>query len=108
MAADVQPGTHVTAVGADAPGKQELDAVLFRKAAVRAVDSRSQCFDHGDAFHALKAGVVTEKDFVELGEVIANPALGRTRQDQITVADLTGLAMQDIEIAKLVYSRLTA
>lgn len=108
MAADVQPGTHVTAVGADAPGKQELDPALFRKAAVRAVDSRSQCFDHGDAFHALKAAVVTEKDFVELGEVIANPALGRARQDQITVADLTGLAMQDIEMAKLVYSRLTA
>jgi ornithine cyclodeaminase len=102
MAEDVQPGTHVTAVGADAPGKQELDPALFRKAAVRAVDSRSQCFDHGDAFHALKAAVVAEKDFVEVGEVIANPALGRTRQDQITVADLTGLAMQDIEIAKLV------
>jgi ornithine cyclodeaminase len=106
MAADVQPGTHVTAVGADAPGKQELDAALFRKAAVRAVDSRSQCFDHGDAFHALKAAVVAEKDFVELGEVIANPALGRSRQDQITIADLTGLAMQDIEIAKLVCAKL--
>lgn len=106
MAADVQPGTHITAVGADAPGKQELDAALFRKAEVRAVDSRSQCFDHGDAFHALRAGIVEEKQFVELGEVIANPALGRTREDQITIADLTGLAMQDIEIAKLACARL--
>ena len=106
MAADVQPGTHITAVGADAPGKQELDPAVFRKAAVRAVDSRSQCFDHGDAFHALKAGVVAEEDFVELGEVIANPALGRRSIDQITVADLTGLAMQDIEIAKLVCAKL--
>ena len=106
MAADVQPGTHITAVGADAPGKQELDPAVFRKAAVRVVDSRSQCFDHGDAFHALKAAVVAEKDFVELGEVIANPALGRRSLDQITVADLTGLAMQDIEIAKLVCAKL--
>ena len=107
-AADVQPGTHITAVGADAPGKQELDPALFQKAQVRAVDSRSQCFDHGDAFHALRAGVVDEKQFVELGEVVANPALGRTREDQITICDLTGLAMQDIEIAKLACARLMA
>jgi ornithine cyclodeaminase len=101
QAADVRPGTHITAVGADAPGKQELEAELFRKAQVRVVDSRSQCFDHGDAVHALQAGVVQEKDFVELGEVIANPALGRTREEQISLVDLTGLAIQDIEIAKL-------
>lgn len=106
FAADVQPGTHITAVGADAPGKQELDAELFRKAQVRAVDSRSQCFDHGDSFHALEAGLVKEADFVELGEVIAQRSRGRTGEEQITIADLTGLAMQDIEIAKLVYARL--
>lgn len=105
-AEDVQPGTHITAVGADAPGKQELDPVLFQKAQIRAVDSRSQCFDHGDAFHALKAGLVEEKQFVELGEVVANPALRRADDSQTTIADLTGLAMQDIEIAKLVCARL--
>lgn len=107
-AQDVRPGTHITAVGADAPGKQELEAALFAKAHARVVDSRSQCFDHGDSFHALKAGVVTEKQFVELGEVVAHPALGRTAPDQITLVDLTGLAMQDIEIAKLACARLMA
>jgi ornithine cyclodeaminase len=106
FAADIRPGTHITAVGADASGKQELDAELFRKAQVRAVDSRSQCFDHGDSVHALRAGAVVESKFVELGEVIAQPGLGRTSEQQITLADLTGLAMQDIEIAKLVCARL--
>lgn len=106
FARDVRPGTHITAVGADASGKQELDAEIFRKAEVLAVDSRSQCFDHGDSAHALRAGLVAQSKFVELGEVIAQPALGRTGDEQVSLADLTGLAMQDIEIAKLVCSRL--
>jgi len=97
----IRPGTHVTAVGADAPGKQELDAALFARAHVLAVDSRSQCIDHGDSAHAVNAGVPKDR-FVELGEIIASPNLGRTREDQITIADLTGLAIQDIEAAKLV------
>jgi ornithine cyclodeaminase len=101
-AGDLRPGTHVTAVGADTPGKQELDPHIFARAAVRAVDSRAQCFDHGDAGHALRAGLVRTQDFVELGEVIAGAAPGRTAPEQITVADLTGVAVQDIAIARLV------
>ena len=102
---DVRPGTHITAVGADAPGKQELDPALLQRADVCAVDARSQCLDHGESVHALRAGLVAESRFVELGEIITQPSLGRTRADQITIADLTGLAIQDIEIAKLVVAR---
>jgi ornithine cyclodeaminase len=105
-AVDIRPGTHITAVGADAPGKQELDPEIFRRAQIRAVDSRSQCFDHGDAVHALQAGSVAQSEFVELGEIISNPTLGRTRDEQISIIDLTGLAIQDIEIAKLACARL--
>jgi ornithine cyclodeaminase len=105
-AADIRPGTHITAVGADAPGKQELDPEIFRRAQVRVVDSRSQCFDHGDAVHALQAGSVAASEFVELGEIVADPTLGRTRDEQISVVDLTGLAIQDIEIAKLACRQL--
>lgn len=97
----IRPGTHVTAVGADAPGKQELAAMLFARAAVCAVDSRSQCLHHGDSSHALRAGVVREADFAELGEIIAGTRPGRTAPEQITIADLTGLAIQDIQVAKL-------
>jgi len=97
----VRPGTHITAVGADSPGKQELEASLFAKAEVLAVDSRAQCFDHGDSMHALSSKVVAQSRFVELGEIIAGTARSRTSEQQITIADLTGLAVQDIEIAKL-------
>jgi|SRR5882724_1226593 len=97
----VRPGTHITAVGADSPGKQELEASLFAKAEVLAVDSRAQCFDHGESVHALNSKVVARSSFVELGEIIAGTVRGRTGDEQITIADLTGLAVQDIQIAKL-------
>jgi ornithine cyclodeaminase len=105
-AAAVQPGTHITAVGADAPGKQELAAELFARAQVVAVDSRSQCLDHGEAAHAVRARLRDAAQFVELGEIVAAPTLGRTGADQITIADLTGLAIQDIQIAKLACAEL--
>jgi ornithine cyclodeaminase len=97
----VRPGTHITAVGADGGGKQELDAELFKKASVFVVDSRRQCRELGDSSYALKAGFVKEDQLVELGTLIRKPELGRTSADQITICDLTGVAVQDIQIAKL-------
>jgi len=105
-ASESRPGTHITAVGADAPGKQELDPNIFKKAHVRIVDSLSQCVDHGDTGYAVKAGLIEEGVLVELGVVINRPELGRTSVKQITVADLTGVAVQDIQIAKLAYMAL--
>lgn len=102
QAGDLRAGSHVTAVGADMPGKRELDPQIFARAGVRAVDSRAQCFDHGEAGHALAAGIVDADRFVELGEIVADPSRGRTSPDQITVADLTGVAVQDVAIARLV------
>ncbi len=103
----VSSGTHITAVGADAPGKQELDPQIFKIADVRVVDSISQCVDHGDTSYAVKAGLIDSEQIVELGAVIKNPELGRTNEDQITIADLTGVAVQDIQIAKLAYEWLS-
>ena len=103
----VSAGTHITAVGADAPGKQELDPQIFKIADVRVVDSISQCVDHGDTSYAVKAGLIDSEQIVELGAVIKNPELGRTNEDQITIADLTGVAVQDIQIAKLAYEWLS-
>ena len=65
-------------------------------------DSVPQCTRYGECVHAVEAGVLEEGDIVELGDVIADPALGRTDDEQITVADLTGVAIQDIQIAKMV------
>lgn len=98
----VRPGTHITAMGSDDHGKQELEAALLGRADVVVADSRGQCVDHGECFHAVREGLLAEESIVELGEVIAEPTRGRTNDDQITVADLTGVAVQDIQIAKMV------
>lgn len=90
----VQPGTHITAVGADAPGKHELDPALLKRADSLVADSRSQCFDHGELSVLEPTASV-----VELGEVLAGQVPGRGTKNDITIADLTGIAAQDIAIA---------
>ncbi len=98
----VQKGTHITAMGSDDHGKQELEAELLAKADLVVADSLSQCVDHGECFAAVQGGHIEKDSILELGDVIKTPALGRTSEDQITVADLTGVAIQDIQIAKMV------
>jgi ornithine cyclodeaminase len=98
----VQPGTHITAMGSDDDGKQELDVALLGKADRIVADSVSQCSQYGECVHAINAGVISLDDIVELGAVVSNSTDGRTSDDQITIADLTGVAVQDIQIAKMI------
>ncbi|MCW3478322.1 ornithine cyclodeaminase family protein [Neisseriaceae bacterium JH1-16] len=98
----IQPGTHITAVGADAEGKQELATDLVARADLIAVDSLAQCSAYGEVSHAMKAGLVPVARLVELGRLLAGEAPARQSDKQITVADLTGLAIQDVQIAKSV------
>lgn len=100
----IQPGTHITAMGSDTPGKQELDTDILNMADVIVADSISQCRERGEIAHALRAGVIAEDDIVELGAVLCGDSPGRTNENQITVADLTGVAVQDIQIAAAVYN----
>ena len=65
-------------------------------------DSVVQCVDHRECFHAIEDCVVDESAICELGTVIENPRSGRTNDHQITIADLTGVAIQDIQIATMV------
>ena len=104
----VRAGTHITAMGSDDHGKQELDADLLGRADVVVADSRSQCVDHGECHHAVEGGFLDEADIVELGDIVSRPSEGRTRADQVTVADLTGVAIQDIQIAKMLRRALGA
>jgi ornithine cyclodeaminase len=106
FAQQIQKGTHITAVGADDMGKQELDAHIFKKADRIIVDSCSQCSIFGDTSFALRAGLIASNQMVELGSIIANPSLGRTDNEQITIADLTGVAIQDLQIAVATYTTL--
>ena len=98
----LEAGVHETAVGSDEPTKQELDPDVLARADVIAVDDRSQAARFGELHHALEAGVVKEADVVTLGELLEGAAAGRTRPEDITVADLTGVGVQDAAIAAFV------
>jgi len=102
----IRQGTHITAMGSDTPEKNELDPRILQKADIIVADSISQCLLRGEIHQALKAGVLEKEQVVELGNVIVNPDLQRTSEEQTTIADLTGVAVQDIQITKAVYHAL--
>lgn len=94
------PGVHVTAVGSDSPGKQELEAACLDRADLVVVDRFAQCAAFGELKHALDAGLLTRNDVHgELGALAAGRKPGRTREDEISIADLTGVGFQDTAIA---------
>jgi len=109
----IRPGTHITAVGSDTAAKQELEEGILAKADRIVVDSLSQSELRGEVFKAVSAGVIGRDRLAELGRVITDEKLRRVSENEITVADLTGVAVQDIQISKAVWttirsSRLTA
>jgi len=104
----IQKGTHITAIGSDTSEKNELDPLILKKADIVVADSIEQSKSRGEIYKALKAGVFTKSDYVELGQVITHKELQRISEDQITVADLTGVAIQDIQISVAVYNGLTS
>ena len=107
-AADVASGTHVTAMGSDAEHKNEIDPALIALATY-AADRLAQTRRLGEWHHAIAAGLVADTDTrPELGQIIAGEVPGRTRPDEITVADLTGTGIQDTAIAALALSRARA
>jgi ornithine cyclodeaminase len=93
-AGDVRPGSHVSAVGADSPGKQELDPELLRRASLLLVDSRAQCERLGELQHAPSERARA----VEIGAFCAAP-VAHDRAG-ITIADFTGLGAEDLFIAE--------
>jgi ornithine cyclodeaminase len=101
----IAPGTHVTAVGSDGPDKQELDGGVLAAADLVVADSLPQCLRLGEIHHAVDAGVLRAEDVVELGRITAGAAPGRTSENQRTVADLTGVGVQDVAAANLVMRR---
>ena len=107
-AEQIREGTHITAMGSDTQEKNELEPAILGKADLVVADSIEQCRVRGEIYHALTAGVLQDGDVLELGKVIVDPALQRADDSQITVADLTGVAVQDIQISKAVYQILRA
>ncbi len=102
----LHPGLHVTAMGSDAAGKNELDPEVLARADRVICDSRAQCAVAGELQHALERGlspVVTE-----LGEITSSVRPGRRGAEEITVADLTGTGVQDTAIAQLAFAKAVA
>jgi ornithine cyclodeaminase/alanine dehydrogenase-like protein (mu-crystallin family) len=100
-----EPGTHINAIGADAPGKQELPAEILCRARV-VVDHREQAAHSGEINVPVARGLFSpSRIHAELGEIVAGKIKGRVSADDITLFDSTGLAIQDIAVAKRLYDR---
>jgi alanine dehydrogenase len=101
----IRPGMHITAIGADGPGKQELDPQIFRRA-YAVVDYWPQARVFGEAQHGLRAGILSDADPPpELGAVIAGARRGRSAAAEITLFDSTGTGLQDVAAADVIYRR---
>jgi len=101
----VHPGTHITAMGSDTITKQEISSSVLLNADLVVADSCSQCEERGEIFKAIKEGF-RMKDVIELGQIIEGKSNKRLNDDQITIADHTGVAVQDIQISKAVLKYL--
>ena len=100
---NLKRGTHITALGSDSPEKQELEHGIFENADLIVADSKLQCSERGEIHHGIKNGIINQCDIHELGSLIGTNKTICCNENQITIADLTGVAVQDIQIAKAVY-----
>ena len=107
-AAQLRKGTHITAMGSDTADKQELDTKILRAADIVVADSLIQCQERGEIYRALLTGDLKIDKVIELGSAIESSNRIRVSEDQITVADLTGVAVQDVQIAIAVTAALAA
>ncbi|MGB9004779.1 MAG: hypothetical protein WCB96_03550 [Candidatus Aminicenantales bacterium] len=102
----LKKGVHLTAVGSDGPEKQELEPEVLAAADLIYCDSVKQCSRLGEVHHALEKKIITRgKISGELGDIILGRKPGRFDDEQITVADLTGLGAQDAAAAALIYRK---
>jgi alanine dehydrogenase len=103
----LRPGQHVSLMGADGPGKAEISLEELARARV-VVDEWEQASHNGDISRAVEAGTIGRADVAELGRILMGEDGGRAGDDEITVFDSTGLAVQDLAVAALVYERYRA
>lgn len=102
----IHPGLHITAMGADAPHKHELESQVLAEADLLVCDLKKQCFERGELHHGLIYGTIGERtEIIELGELTSGRHPGRTADAQITICDLTGVGVQDAAIATLAYEK---
>jgi alanine dehydrogenase len=102
----VKTGTFIAAVGADNPYKQEIEPELLASARL-VLDDAQQCASMGELHHAIERGLKAREnpEDAELAEVVAGKKPGRTGDDEITIFDSTGVALEDVAAAVMVYER---
>ncbi|GAB7543946.1 ornithine cyclodeaminase family protein [Cupriavidus sp. 8B] len=99
----VKPGTHIVAIGTDQLGKQELDPEIFRNAKI-VNDSIEQCIEKGETWHPLNKNIITKYDIHgEIGEILLGKKPGRENDNEITIFDSTGMAIQDNTTSARIY-----
>ena len=103
----LQPGQHVSLMGADGPGKAEIAVEELARVRVFC-DDWEQASHNGDLVHAVEAGVISQDEVTQLGDVLSDSSPGRKAPDEITVFDSTGLAIQDLAVGIEVVKRLGA
>ena len=99
-------GQHVSLMGADGPGKAEIAVEEITRSSVFC-DEWEQASHGGELAAAVQAGVLARDDVTELGAVLLGEAAGRQSEDEITIFDSTGLAIQDLAIAVAAFERAT-
>jgi ornithine cyclodeaminase len=104
----MHPGLHVTAMGSDQAGKNEIDPRALVAADLYVADRVSQCEKLGELRAAIAAGLWTGGTPPELGEIVSGAKPGRVRDDQVTICDLTGTGAQDTAIATFARARAKA
>jgi alanine dehydrogenase len=101
----VSSGMHFNCIGADAPGKEEMDPALLKRAKI-IVDDWEQASHSGEINVPLSKGIITRKNvWAEIGEIAAGLKSGREKRDEITIFMSTGLAVQDAVTAKIAYDK---
>jgi len=101
----VGDGMHINSIGADAPGKEELDPAILKRAKI-VVDDFEQAMHSGEVNVPLARGLIGKEEIhAEIGEVVAGKKTGRVSDDEVTVFVSTGLAVQDISTAWKVYKK---
>lgn len=104
----ISPGTHIAALGADKGGDQELEATILQRARIF-VDDIRQCRTDGEINVPLSQGIIKEQDLIgEIGDVIIGKKQGRISDQDITLFDSTGIALQDSATIPLEYERAVA
>ena len=101
----LKQGVHINAIGADAKGKQELDPQILKRAKI-VVDAWEQAAHSGEINVPVRNGELSKEDiYANIGEIVTGKKEAMTNSEEITVFDSTGLAIQDIAIANIIYRK---